>query len=241
MQIQKNVYKFDIFRNENIVCGVSTRSFGSIGDRGIKKKNLKKFCDTLGIGSNSVILPAQTHSSNIHFVDSRSDRKLENTDGLITNKNNLFIGVLTADCLPICFFDKENDLIGVVHAGYKGILRGVIEEMVKRFRELGSNIKNIKVVIGPSIGKCCYDVFYERISKFKKRLNSFLAYEKREGKYYLDLKKIASNILLYSGILEKNLEISPICTKSNLKSFFSARGDAKETFGHFITIIGVRK
>lgn len=241
MQIQKNIYRFDIFKNENIFCGVSTRNFGSIKDKGVNRKNLKKFCDTLGIDISNVILPAQTHSSNVHFIDSHENGKLENTDGLITNKNNLFIGVLTADCLPICFLDKENNLVGVAHAGYKGILNGVIEEMVRKFKGLGSNVKNIKVAIGPSIGRCCYDVFYQRIRKFKKKLKSFLVYEKRDGRYYLDLKKIVSNVLLYSGILEKNLEISSICTKSNLENFFSARGDNKKTFGHFITIIGMGK
>lgn len=239
MKIYKGIYKFDILDNKNVVCGISTRNFGNIKeiDR-INKKKLIFFSDVLGINFKNIIFPKQIHGSDIRFINNLNKNMIDSVDGLITDKKRLFLGVLTADCLPICFWDSKKSLIGIAHAGYKGILKGIIAKTIGEFKKLGSNVINIKVGVGPSIGVCCYNVNYARIALFNSKLNGFVRFEKRDNKYFLDLKTTAANILFGRGILKKNTEILPICTKCNLKTFFSLRGDTNKTFGEFVTLIG---
>lgn len=168
---QKLVYKFNIFEGLNIVCGVSVRQLGSMaGSEKVNKKNVEKFCEILNIDPARTVFPRQTHSANIRFVDNINVCKLDNADGLITDKRNIFLGIVTADCLPICFFDRKLGLVGIAHAGYKGILKGIVLKMIDRFKKFGSNLSDIKIAIGPSIGRGCYDVLPDRIKQFKKHI-----------------------------------------------------------------------
>lgn len=235
----KRLYKFNIFEEEGVVCGISTRILGSVKENEkINQTNLKKITKALGVDALNVIFPKQIHSSSISFISNLNENIIGEADGLITNKKKLFLGIVTADCLPICFWDKKRGLVGIVHAGYKGILKGIVSKMISEFEELGSNIKDIKIGVGPSIGWCCYDVDNQRIEMFKKKFNKHLVYKKVKDKSFLNLQKTVANTLLDKGIRKENLEVSDICTKCDLKTFFSYRGDRKETFGQFATIIG---
>lgn len=171
-------------------------------------------------------------------VDNSKKRLNQNADGLITNKKNVFLGVVTADCLPVIFYDKKSEMVGIAHAGYKGVLKGVLKNMVLSFNKLGSDVENILVAIGPAIGVCCYDVFHERIKMFESGLKDIKTHKTRNGKYFLDLKNIAKQILILEGISEKNIEVSDICTKDNIKDFFSFRGEGPKNFGVFATVVG---
>jgi len=170
-----------------------------------------------------------------------------NADGLITNKKNVFLCIVTADCLPVIFYDEKMGIVGIAHVGYKGILKGILKNMVLGFKKMRSDTKDILVGIGPAIGVCCYDVSYERIKMFDNLLNAdgdsgqarmTNLYQLRKGKYFLDLKNIAKQIFISEGILEKNIEVSDICTKDNIKEFFSFRGEGPKNFGEFATIVG---
>lgn len=233
------IYKFNIFKDKKIICAVSTRYFGSIKTKNkINKKNLGKFTKVLGINAKNILFPNQAHGSKIRFVKN-SDTCFAPTDGLVTDKKNLFLGVVTADCLPICFWDSKKSLVGIIHAGYKGILKGIIEELFNSFKSLGSNIGNIKIAICPAIGACCYSVSFDRIKLFTDKYPNLKTYQKKDGEYFLDLKNIVLQILTKEGIKKNKIEIAPLCTKCNIQTFFSYRGDTKETFGEFATVIGM--
>ena len=136
------------------------------------------------------------------------------------------------------FYDKKMGIVGIAHAGYKGILKGIIKNIVLSFKKLGSNTKNILVAIGPSINVCCYDVSIERVEMFENAYKGIKTHKIRNGKYFLNLKNIALENLLAQGIRKNNIEISPICTKDNLNRFFSFRGEGPENFGEFVTMVG---
>ena len=223
----------------NVLYKSSTRGFGSIKkNKKIIKKNLKKFLDTLKIDIGKVILPKQSHSSNVAVINDSKNNKLLDTDGLITHKKGIFLGVTTADCLPIIFYEKKKKIVGVAHAGYKGIYKDIIREMINKFREMGGNAKDIQVAVGPSIGACCYDVLIERKKMFEDKFGTDFVKNNR-GRYYLDLKKIAFSSFVSEGIKKENIEISKICTKCNRDKFFSYRGDKKDNYGEFITVAGL--
>ncbi|MEK7533705.1 MAG: peptidoglycan editing factor PgeF [Patescibacteria group bacterium] len=249
---KKGYYFWEEFANmDGLVHGVSTRNFGSIKNNGkINEKNLKNFLNALRIQRKSIIFPEQVHGSSVVTIDDSKNQFIQNVDGLITNKKNIFLGVVTADCLPVIFYDPQIGAVGVAHAGYKGLLRGILQEMIRGMKKLGSDVKNTKIAIGPAIGACCYDVPYDRAEMFVNsdgdsgrsrqvgiaRMTTI--YQIRKGKYFLDLKNIAKLSLISEGVPENNIEVSDICTKDNIKDFFSFRKEGPKNFGDFATVVG---
>jgi len=237
--MKNNIYKFKILKSQNIIHGVSTKFFGSIKNNGnINKKNLKSFLDAIHLEVKSVVFPEQVHGSSVVTIDDSKKQFIQNADGLITNKKNVFLGIVIADCLPVIFYDEKMDIVGVAHAGYKGVLGGILQEMLVLMRKMGADVKNIKIAIGPAIGVCCYDVPIERVEIFEDTFRGIKTHEKRYGKYFLNLKNIAKQIFISEGILEKNIEVSDVCTKENIKNFYSLRGDGPKNFGEFATVVG---
>jgi YfiH family protein len=225
----------------NLIHGFSTRQFGSIKERGVVfPENLKKFADGLGIDPQKVIFTKQVHGKNVAIVSRDSERIIADTDGLISKEKGVFIGMATADCLPIIFYDPVHAVTGVVHAGFKGLLQGILEHEIGTMQKLGSSPRDIIAGIGPAIGVCCYDVPEERVGQFKKQFPYLLNYYlQKDQTYFLDLKQIAAAILQKTGILDSHIAISSLCTRTSIDRFFSFRGDSKETFGEFATIIGM--
>jgi len=122
-------------------------------------------------------------------------------DALITDKKNLALIVLTADCMPVLISDNEK--IGVIHIGWKGLENKIFHKTVSNF-----NLLNLKVSIGPHAQKCCYEVEEDLELKFKKYCL------RKENKIYLDLSKEIREFCEDNKI---NIEISDICTIENEK------------------------
>lgn len=238
----ETVIAFKIFsRLPNIVHGISTRKFGLMKKGGmINYGNFVKFADILRINNDKTVFMKQVHGNKVKIVKNAAEKIINNVDGIITSKKRVFLCVVTADCLPIVFYDPKNQIVGALHAGYRGILSGILEKMFSIFKKLGCLEKDIVVGVGPSIRKCCYSVNFQRIKKFEERFPDFRGiYQYREGEYYLSLENVALKVLLKLGFKKENIEVSPICTKSNVDRFYSYRGDTKKTFGEFVTVIGM--
>lgn len=229
-----NIITFSSFNKfPGLICGISTRHFGDM--RSID--NLNSFLNNLQIPLEQTVGMEQRHTANIKILDTAKRKMILRTDGLVTNKNNIFLYVITADCLPIIFYDPKNRIVGNLHAGYKGLSDGILSQMIIRMNRLGCDIPGVKVGIGPGIGVCCYNVPKERIELFREKFTDY--FKIINGTYFLDLKKIAVQELMQQGIKEANIEVSAICTKENIDMFYSNRGDTQETFGEFATVIGM--
>ncbi|HUQ85003.1 MAG TPA: polyphenol oxidase family protein [Candidatus Limnocylindrales bacterium] len=214
-----DIYKFKVFSHfKNISHAISTKKFGTIknDDNLINRENLTKFLKHVKL-PDSAICMNQIHSGNVEVVNNFDKLLIENTDGLVTAKKNISLCVVTADCLPILFFDPINQVIGVAHAGRKGLLKGIIKNTIEKFKkEFKSDSKNIFVGIGPGIEKKCYEV---------------------NGRL-LDLRKIAQQMLLDEGIIQENIEDIDLCTKCNSELLYSyRRGDKYDRFATVISMV----
>jgi YfiH family protein len=146
-------------------------------------------------------------------------------DAVITEKKNIALGIWTADCLPILMADRAKKVIAAVHAGWRGIWRGVIErtvaEMTRTFQSVPADIV---AGIGPGIGPCCYEVKEDVVSLFR---NAYTAadqfIQEREGKMYLDLRSVAQLELTQAGIPFANIAVVNLCTSCQQDLFFSYR------------------
>lgn len=226
--------------------GVSTGEFSSL-NLGLKKKdsrenvieNFRRICRALNIELSNVVLSDQVHGTNIRVVTEKDrgkgilvDNDIKDCDGLITNTKNVAIVTFYADCVPVFLFDPEKRVIGLAHSGWKGTLEQIaanaVNIMVTRFK---CSPENIVSAIGPSIGKCCFEVGNEVKEKFINKISwsENFCTKKDEEKTYIDLQGIVKQTLINSGLRSENIFISNICTKCNKDMFFSHRGDMGKT------------
>jgi YfiH family protein len=238
----KEKFQFkNLLSQSDIVHGISTKAFGSMkknDDLQIDRAALSKFAFSVGC-SDDVIVMQQIHSGNVSVITHTQQKRIAEIDGLVTNQKNIPLAVLTADCLPIMLYDHKNYVVGISHAGYRGLLNHIVEHTLEKFvSNFNSNPEDILVGIGPSIETMCYEVGKEVIDEFE---NVFPAlknmYVKKDGKFYLDLRKIALQCLMQQGILEEHIEIMDICTKCD-EHFYSYRGgDKNKRFASMISLV----
>ena len=187
-------------------------------------KNRKRLLDKQGIDINQVVSAGLVHGNNIEIV-SRKDRgqRIINTDGLLTKDKNVFLSITVADCLPIFIYDYKNQVIGLIHGGWKSLAKNIlslaIQKLVNNFE---SQPQNILVGIGPGIGVCHFEV-KDDVLQYWKVPPPNNVFRREEEKIFLDLKKVAKIQLLNLGLKEKNIEINPECTFCLADKYFSYR------------------
>lgn len=195
--------------------------------------NFEIFASSIGAEPHNGVMLGQIHSANILNVTEdnfglgiykKTDLCL---DGYVSNTPGALLCVRVADCVPILFADSKNRVIGAVHSGWRGSVKKIGANCVKKMTELGADIKNIKVAIGPSICKNCYTVKDDFKSECEDILGHGLCrkfiFEKGDGTYFADLKELIKITLLDIGITEKNIDVSDICTCCSHNEFFSHR------------------
>ena len=194
-------------------CGLNSKD---------KKKNILRNLDIVKrkIGNKNTLLITfhQKHTNKVFFLKNLKKRKII-SDGIVTRIKNLAVGVLTADCVPILFYDPIEKISGCIHAGWKGAYKGIIKNTIKEFLKLNSLKKNIIVAIGPCIKKQNYEVKYRFYKKFlnKNKTNQIFFTKTNKNKYYFDLRNFINKQLLDIGI--KKIENIKLDTFSDKKNF----------------------
>lgn len=183
------------------------------------------------------VWPKQIHEDNIEVIEQRPYRPLElaDTDGLITNLRGVMLTTVHADCLPVYFFDYMRNVVGLVHAGWRGTAKGIAAKAVYMMnREFGCMPDDIQVFIGPGISKCCFETGEEVYEAFNTGKYSFDIFEepwdfiddfseKKGDKYFIDLKGINKRQLMDIGVPQENIETSSHCTCCEPELFCSYR------------------
>jgi len=144
-------------------------------------------------------------------------------DALYTNKKNEVCAILTADCLPIFITDNLGQEVAIVHAGWKGLLSGVIEETLKTF-----DSKNLVAHFGPAISQDSFEVGEEVRDQYIQKDSIFKsAFKTITGKQYLDLYHSAKLILNSFDIYK--ISGGAECTFKQKDEYFSYRRDGKHS------------
>jgi len=196
-------------------------------------QNQQILCDKLGIDSEKLIIPFQTHGTEIWEIDEAffqlsTNEKAEylyGVDALITQLPKVCIGVTAADCVPILFFEPIQKVIAVAHAGWRGTCARIAEKTIQTMIEkYNSSAFDIRVAIGPSISGNVYEVGKELIECFGiAGFDLSEIVEIRNNAYFLNLWKANQLSLEIAGILPEHIEIVGICTFTEYERFFSAR------------------
>ena len=180
---------------------------------------------------NNLVYMNQVHGNNVIIVDKNSPRFIDNCDALITKDRDLTLMVMVADCIPILFFDKVEGVIAAVHAGRNSTFLKISQITAnKMINELNCEPKNIEVILGPSIQKCCYEVNQQMADIVKKSFGEEFVNER-----FIDLQGINKKQL--NEIKIRNISICNICTKCSGKEYFSYRKDNK--CGRFSALVSI--
>ena len=181
------------------------------------------------------------HSNKLYFIDKKTNLRniLIKGDALITNQKQIPLGVLTADCAPILLYDNNKKIIAAIHAGWKGALKGIVQNVVKFMHKKGCLSKSITAVIGPCISIKNYEVKQDFIKKFiyKDKKNKVF-FKKIKNRRFFSLSKYIHFQLKLLNI--NKIDIIKKDTFSLRNNFFSARRSISRNendYGRNISII----
>lgn len=237
--------------------GVSEGYFSSMNlgfNRGDKEENVianyKLMADSMGIPYNQITASDQIHETKIRRITKEDMGKgiirkkdYSGVDGLITNIPNIPLVTYYADCVPLYLIDKKNLAIGLSHSGWRGTVKKMGRETIKRMEEeFGTKAEDLMVVIGPSICKDCYEVSHDVYEEFRKVFSleqmELLFTKKENKKYQLDLWEANRQIFLGEGVSAEDIHCSQVCTCCNSDIMFSHRvhGTERGTLAAFLML-----
>lgn len=192
------------------------------------QENRKFLKDRLNV--EVIVSAQQVHGDNIETV--KPDKAFyENTDALISDLPDTLMLLNYADCVPIILYSKKDNTGSVVHAGWRGTASQILYKTVLKLKnEFNINPKNITALIGPSIGKCCFETHEDVFLQLVENTDDNDLYVKKYDKYFIDLKKLNYNQLIKSGV--ENIDTCSYCTCCMSDIFFSYRKENGITARH---------
>lgn len=190
----------------------------------------------------------QAHGNLVEQVNEKNETHT-NIDGLITNQKGISLSLRFADCTPILFYDKEKNIIGNIHSGWKGTLQKIGQKGAQKMIETyGCQKQDLLCFLGPCIGMCHFEVGEDVKEQFESTFSYLGESEKwlkkgekkeQEQKYFIDTTWINRKFLEEIGIDASNIIESKICTVCHKEQMHSYRAE-REKAGRNTAIIGLK-
>ena len=218
-------------------CGL-----GSNDDRKNILNNLSIVSKKMGVSESNLFSMNQTHSNKIVIIDEKNKNiQRVNADAIITKIKNIAISVLTADCVPILIYEKINHTVACVHAGWRGAIKGIVENTLNQIIAMNKN-NSIYVVVGPCIGLKNYEVGKEFYDEFilENKNNDFFFLKKKNNKFLFDLRKfVNSKIAKFDIKYTENIELDTFEENENFFSFRRSSKLGESDYGRCISAISL--
>jgi len=200
-------------------------------------ENRRRMFQALGLRVEDSLTSWLVHGHNVRVV-SRADIGQDDVhaDAMITRERGLALTLRFADCVPVMYHDPVQQVIGIAHAGWMGIVAGVLPATVLAMRDhYGSNPRDVRACIGPSIGPERFEVGEDVADKIQTAIHEpIITHPSGAAKPHVDLWRAAASQLREVGVL--HIEIAQICTASNTHEWFSHRAEKGKT-GRFGAVI----
>jgi YfiH family protein len=218
-----------------------------------------------GKNAESLVTLRQIHSDAVR-VFSTPAATAPQADAAISSRAGLFLGIQTADCVPILLADPRRRVVAAIHAGWRGTLARIAAKTLGRMRlEFGTNPEDVLAALGPAIGPCCYEIGPEVAQEFLgqfahaaewfegpfERLSSgeepnplpWLTmmppgHEPPPERVQLDLRSANRRQLVDAGMRPRNIAVSALCTSCRSDLFFSYRKEGPAT-GRMMSVVGI--
>lgn len=207
------------------IYGSLNGGLGSADDPDNVSRNRALMAARLGVAAHELVSLHQIHSADAIVVERPWHHAARpKADAMATASPDVALAITTADCGPVLFADMRAGVIGAAHAGWKGALGGVLDATVDRMEELGANRSDIVAVLGPTIGRACYEVGPEFATRFldDDPFNArFFHPADRDDHRLFDLPAYIAARLEATGIAE--CAALELCTYSDADRFYSYR------------------
>lgn len=244
-------YVFQPFEGSHLLHGVFTRHGGvsqgpfsslnvsrAAGDSAeAVEENLDRLLGALGLGRRQTVQLRQVHGRQLKRVEQADGgRVVGQADGLLTDAPGVTLLLRFADCVPLIALDHRRGALGAAHAGWRGTVSGMAQELVDSLcREFGSRPGDLEVAIGPSVGPCHYPVGPEVEQAARTAFPGLAERWFQPGRRF-DLWQANEEQLRAAGV--DRIYSARTCTACHTGEFFSVRGLGLPT-GHFATIVAL--
>lgn len=202
---------------QGLNCG-----FGSSDQHEIVALNRARVAEAMGGTPAQLAGVNQIHSATIvTLTEAPADKP--DADAMVTATPGVILSILTADCQPVLFADKQAGVIGAAHAGWKGTIGGILEGTIDAMEALGAKRGNITAIIGPSISQRAYEVgeeFFDRFIAEDENAARWFA-NGENGRYLFDLPGYGLHRLRQAGVGQAAW--TRHCTYGDPARFFSYR------------------
>lgn len=205
-------------------------------------ENQRRAIAAVAPGSTLVTL-YQVHSADVVTVTAPIDDDARpRADAMVTDRPGLLLGILTADCAPVLFADRDAGVIGAAHAGWKGAIGGVTDATIAAMEALGAHRDRIVAAIGPCIARASYEVddaFAQRFEVDDPANERFFTRGK-PGHHQFDLEAYVAHRVAAAGVT--TVEMMGLDTYADPDRFFSYRRAThrgEPDYGRQISLIGL--
>lgn len=220
-------------------------------------RNREMLAEAVGQPFDAFTYAEQVHGNEVTVVSlqekgiGRTSREsaIQAKDGFITKEKGIVLCAQFADCVPLFFYDPVQHVVGLSHAGWKGTVLNISMATISLMTHtFGSQPKDIRAAIGPSIGVCCYeldDTVATRVYAVLEEMSAApdeqltVISGKENGKYMLNLQELNRKLLVQAGIMSSHIEVTQLCTSCRSDDFFSHRKEGGST-GRMVAWIGLR-
>lgn len=206
------------------------------------QENIRRVENEIDIKPGYLKLANQVHSAEYLVIN---DPKIPTNeiaaDAVITTLAEVAVGVMTADCCPILVWDEEAYIVAAIHAGWRGAAKGVIQNTIAKMKDMGANLKDIKVAIGPTIAQDSYEVDLPVYNEFKNADSFFATVPGKQDRWQFDLSGYCAGTLANIGV--KQVYNMNLDTYTNEEEFFSCRRATHREepgFGGHLSVIVLR-
>ncbi|NTW30634.1 MAG: polyphenol oxidase family protein [Candidatus Moranbacteria bacterium] len=227
--------------------GYSDRSFGSMylsedGPNEESVRNRGHFFDSIGLSGKVVVSAGPVHGIGTAFVHAEDPTYIPGTDALITREIGVALSVTGADCFPIYFEDSAAGVIGLAHAGWRGIVGGIIENVVSGMIAVGADPANVRLHVGPGICSRHFEIRADVLGYFSDYPDA-ISRVNHDGHttYHVDLRHVIRYRSIAAGISDARVSESDECTFCLPDRYYSYRRDhpsALETQLAYIIMTG---
>ncbi len=198
--------------------------------------------DHVSPAPRKIVIPVQVHGNRVVRVEGGGDTcETPTCDGLVTAGRGVMIGVNTADCIPLLAIGEGARVVGVAHCGWRGIAAGVVGRFLGEMRAAaghgagggGAGVPGMRLLVGASVGVCCYEVGDDFLRAFSEREVGECA-ASRGGRTVFDLKRLVLMRLADEGIDRTAVFTDNTCTSCESRSLSSYRAGG-DTCGRMFT------
>lgn len=231
--------------SDGIYASLNT-GVGSDDDATAVAENRRRIAATFDLPATALNTVYQVHGKTaVQVAGPWPNGQPPQADAMVTDRPGVVLGILSADCAPVLFADRESGIVGAAHAGWKGAIGGVLQSTVAAMVSLGATRAAITACVGPTIGQDSYEVGPEFPAPFLKedpKNADFFLPSDREGHFMFDLPGFAVRVLESIGVgVADNLSRD---TCAEPEHFFSYRRSTKRgepDYGRCLSAISITK